>query len=341
MSQGSTSKPDLAFSARICGGRVDWVRQSILLALGALIVFLLPGVAVADESRCAEMFPDVPWRTSPSQGPATVATAGMNEATAQRFTDDVDRIAGLVEGEIGGMEGTAVCLATPELSDGFSGLVVPGQRLHAAVFAEEKVFAISAVETRMVNDAIAFGLPQIGLRELAEELGLEDGYPEPLGSTIAHWYLARDIGRLDQYRSEMTVTIYLDDVTPEDRTIEDAMVWVGDRKEDPYLYDPQFVGSQMGVFIDFAVAKEGAEILRQPDQVTWAELEKAWRISIRDQFPRGDFGLWWGVGIFVGFIALAILLAWGRRRQKRREATRRPTPPADESLFGSDAGGGS
>jgi len=312
------------------------VRQTILLALGALVVFLLPGVAAADQSRCAEVFPDVPWQTSASEGPVSVATAGMNEATTQRFTADVERIAGLVEAEIGGLEGTAVCLATPELSDGFSELVARGQRLHAGVFAEEKVFVISAVETRMVNDAIAFGLPQIALRQLADELGLAGGYPDPLGSTIAHWYLARDIGRLDQYRSQLTVTIYLDDVTPEDRTVEDAMMWVGDLKEDPFLFDPQFVGSQMGVFIDFAVAEEGPEILRHTDQRTWAELEKAWRISIRDQFPRGDFGLWWGVGIFVGFIVLAILLAWGRRRQKRREATRRPTPPADESLFASE-----
>ena len=95
----------------------------------------------------------------------------------------------------------------------------------------------------------------------------------------------------------------------------------------------------MGVFIDYAVAEEGIDVLRSTDQPTWADLEKRWRISIRDLFPRGSFGMWTGVAIVVVFVSLAIFLAVDQRRRKRKAAQRRPTPPADESLFtaGSEA----
>ncbi|MCP3998241.1 MAG: hypothetical protein GY722_24740 [bacterium] len=309
------------------------MRHTTKLVLIVLVLFLLPGVAVADEAECAAHFPAAEWTEYAVDGPVALATAGMNDATSERFSADVARVADLVDDELGGMAGTSVCLATPAVSDAFSHLVAPGQRLHVGVFGEEKILALSAVETRMIDDSIAFGLPQIALWQIAADLGLEQGYPEPLGSTVAHWYLARDTNRLQEYRSQLSVVIYLDDPNPEERTAEDAVMWVGDRKEDPSFFDPQFIGSQMGVFIDFAVAEEGPAIFLQTDQPTWAALEREWRIAIRDQFPRGDFGMWWGVGIVVVFVLLAILLAWGRRRQKRKAAQRRPTPPADESLF--------
>ncbi len=320
-------------------GRVMCVRQSILLALAALGLLLVPGSADADAARCESRFPGADWQTYPVDAPVTVATAGMTDAMSLRLAADVNRVASLIEAELGGLDGAAICLATPELAPVFSDLVAPGQRLHVGVFAEEKIMALSAVETRTIDDAIAFGLPHIAIWHVADELGLPDGYPEPLGSTIAHWYLARDTARLEQFRSQLVVAIYLDDPNPEERTLEDAALWVGDVKEDPYFFDPQFVGSQMGVFIDYAVAEEGTEVLRAVDQATWAGLENRWRISIRDEFPRGNFGVWIGVGIFVGFIVLAGLLAWGRRRQKRKAAQRRPTPPADEGLFESQVDG--
>jgi hypothetical protein len=306
------------------------------LALIALF-FVLPASAAADEEVCSERFPEVEWRTYDVAGPTTLATAGMNDATSERFAADVGRLSTLIQTEIGALDGSAVCLATPEQAPAFSDLVAAGQRLHVAVFGEDRIVALYAVETRMIDDALAYALPHVALWNLADELGLEGGYPEPLGSTIAHWYVARDTGRLDQYRSELVVTLFLDDPNPEDRTLADAVPWVGDRREDPYLFDPQFIGSQMGVFVDFAVAEEGVSILRVTDQETWAGLENRWRISIRDEFPRGNFGVWWGVGIFVFFILLAIAIALDRRRRKRKAAQRRPTPPADEELFESRA----
>ncbi len=309
------------------------MRHIFVLALSALVLLVAPATASASEQRCTEEFPGADWETYAIDAPVTLATAGMNSATSQRFAADVTAISNLVQSEIGGLEGTAICLATPELAPVFGDFVARGQRLHVGVFAEEKVLALSAVETRMVDDAITFGIPHIALWSLANELGIDDGYPEPLGSTIAHWYLARQTDRLERYRTELVVTLFLDDPNPEERTEADALDWVGDVRPDPYFFDPQFIGSQMGVFIDFAVAEEGVDVLRATDQATWAELEKRWRISIRDEFPRGSYGVWWGVAIVVVFVLLAIILAWQKRRSNRRAAERKPTPPVDESLF--------
>ncbi len=308
------------------------------MALAALILFMLPGGASADAERCSEEFPGLEWTAYATDAPMTMATAGLNEATSERFAADVARVSKKVDADIGGLTDSVVCLATPELAEEFSSFVAPGQRLHAGVFGEKRLLVIVAVETRMIDDAIAFGIPHVALWQVGTELGLEGGYPEPLGSTIAHWYLARDTDRLDRFRNELVVTLFLDDPNPEERTAADALPWVGETKLDPYYFDPQFIGSQMGVFIDFAVAEEGAAVLRDPRQETWAELENRWRVSIRDEFPRGDFGVWWGVGIVVSFISLAILLALLKRYEKRRAARRRPTPPADESLFATKTG---
>jgi hypothetical protein len=189
----------------------------------------------------------------------------------------------------------------------------------------------------MIDDSIAFGLPQIALAQLSVDLGLENGYPDPLGTTIAHWYLARETGRLDRYRSEIVIALFLDDPNPQQRTAADAIPWVSDIKSDPYLFDPQFLGSQMGVFIDYVVSQEGTSVFRKTDQATWAGLENRWRIWIRDQYPRGSFGMWWGVAIVIIFVIAAILLAWITRRQRKRAEMKRPTPPPDESLFRSAA----
>jgi hypothetical protein len=317
------------------------VRHSLTIALVALTVLLgTPGTAAADSSRCADLFPDVSWVPQQIDGPTALETAGMNDAESERFARVVADQSQLIESEIGGLSGSTVCLATTELAAAFSAYAPVGQRLHAGVFAEERVLVLAAMETRMIDDAIAFGLPQLALAQVASELGIAGGYPEPLGSTIAYWYLARATDRLERYRSGLVISMFLDDPNPEERTDADAVQWVSERKPDPSFFDPQFLGSPMGVFIDYAVSQRGIGVLRDLDQATWAGLEKAWRISIRDQYPRGNFGIWWGVGIVVVFVLLALLLAWLKRRENRLAAARAPTPPPDEALFGSGSGGG-
>ena len=309
------------------------MRHIILIALTALAISWLQGPAGADQDRCAEHFPGVDWVTIEIEGPATVATAGMSPEMSARFAADVEANANLIEGEIGGLEGAVACLATPALAEAFSDFASAGQRLHAGVFGEEKVLVISAVEIRMVDDAIAFGLPHIALSQVAADLGLEDGYPEPLGSTIAHWYLARYTDRIERYRGDLVVALFLDDPNPDLRTLEDATGWTLDRKSEPFFYDPQFIASQMGVFVEHATSARGLEVIRDPRQETWAALENQWRVQLRAELPQGSFGVYWGVALVVTFLLLALLLAWLKRRQNKRKAQRRPTPPVDESLF--------
>lgn len=303
-----------------------------LVALGLLSA----GSANADQDRCAARFPEAEWTPVEIDAPVTVATAGMTPEMTARFAADVERNSGRINDEIGGLDGVAVCLATPEIRLDMGDLIAEGQRLHVAAFGEERLLALSAVEIRLVDDSIAYGLPHIALYQTARDLGLDGDYPEPLASTIAHWYLARDNGRLERYHTELTVTLFLDDPNPEKRTAEEATLWVAVPGEEPFVFDPQFVASPMGDFIDYAVATHGIDVIRDPKQETWGPLENEWRVAMRDELlagRQGSYGAEWGVALVVVVVLLAILLALQKRRQKKRAAQRRPTPPADESLF--------
>ncbi len=312
------------------------MRLTISAALVALLTFALSGPAHADEDRCTERFPETEWTAIEIDAPATFATSAMTVEMAARFAADVERIATRVQSELGGLDGVAVCLTLPEVKLDVGDLAAEGQRLHVATYGEDKLFVLSAVELRSIDDAIAFGLPHIALWEAAAQLEYPGGYPEPLGSTIAHWYLARDINRVERYHVQLVVGLFLDDPNPEKRTAEDATRWLDGAKADPFLFDPQFVASPMGDFIEYAVTTRGVEVLRDLRQETWGPLENEWRVAMRDELlagRTGSYGAEWGVTIVVVFLVLTVLMAWGKRRQKRRAATRRPTPPADESLF--------
>ena len=69
------------------------MRQSIFVAVALFALALLPSSARADEARCGELFPGVDWVSVDADGPATVATAGMNTATSERYAADVARVA--------------------------------------------------------------------------------------------------------------------------------------------------------------------------------------------------------------------------------------------------------
>jgi hypothetical protein len=316
------------------------VRQSIVVAFLVLLGLPTIGVAIAEEDRCSTRFPDVEWATIDVDAPVTVATAGMRPEMAVRFAADVERVASQVDSEIGGLDEVAVCLATPEITLDVGDLVAPGQRLHVAAFGEEKLLALSAVEIRFVDDAIAFGLPHIALYQVAQEVGIDGAYPEPLASTIGHWYLARANGRLERNHTELVVGLFLDDPNPDQRTDAEATSWVATPGEDPFVFDPQFVASPMGDFVDYATRTYGFAIVRDPVQETWGPLEKEWRVAMRDELlegRQGSYGAEWGVAVVVVFIILAILLALQQHRRKKRAAERLPTPPADESLFESSS----
>ena len=309
-------------------GRVVGVRHSIAGMLAALLIFATSGSAQGNEDRCRVAFPNAEWISVDSDGPMSVATSGMPPEMAARFAGDVARVASMVQAELGGLDGAVACLATPGSQLDVSDLVAEGQRLHVAVFGEEKILVISAVEIRMVADSFAFGIPHIALWQLADDLGLTDGYPEPLATTIGHWYLARDNGRLDRYHSELVVQLFLDDPNPAERTSADATRWTAGNQQDPLLFDPQFVASPMGDFIDYAVGSRGVAVLRDPSQETWGPLENEWRVALRDELLAGRTGSWgaeWGVAIVVFFVLLAALLGPAPPKEAPGDATTDPS----------------
>ena len=201
--------------------------------LVAAFCFLVAVPVSAAADRCAERFPHVSWSSVAVDAPVTVATSGMSAEMATRYARDAERVANMIEAELGGLEGSAMCLTIPGAQLDVGDLVPEGQRLHVAVFGEERLFALSAVEIRMVDDAIAFGLPHLALWQLADELGLPEGYPEPLGSTISHWYLARDNDRMERYHTELVVQLFLDDPNPDQRTAAETTPWVSGASPDP------------------------------------------------------------------------------------------------------------
>lgn len=327
-------------------GRVHAVRHRLTFGLiglvAAQLVFVAGAAHAADSDRCSARFPDVTWIEYPVTAPVTVATSGLNEATSERFAEDAARNANRIAADFGGLDGVAVCITAPEVRLDLGGLVAQGQRLHVGAFGAEKMLVVSAVEISQMDDGIAFGLADIAAWNVATELGLDDGYPQPLASAIGHWFLARDNGRTERYHSEMVVNMFLDNPNPDELMAEDETVWTASAQDDPFLFDPQFVASPIGDLIDHAVATHGAEVLLQPQQDVWGPLEREWRISLKDELladRSGQLDAVWGVAIAVFFILLTVALALQRRRQKRRARQKRPTPPADETLFGSASSG--
>jgi len=294
--------------------------------------------AAAGGDRCAARFPEVTWGEYSVAAPVTVATSGLNEAMSERFAEDAARNANRIEADFGGVDGVAVCITAQETRLDLGGLVARGQRLHVGAFGAEKMLVISAVEIGQMSDGIAFGLADIAAWNVAAEIGMNDGYPQPLAGAVGHWFLARDNGRTERYHSQLVVNMFLDNPNPEQLTADDETVWTASSQDDPLLFDPQFIASPIGDFIDYAVTTHGTGVLRQPQQDVWGPLEREWRIALKDELlanRTGQLDAVWGIAIVAFFILLTVGLALQRRRQKRRAGQKRPTPPADETLFGS------
>jgi hypothetical protein len=314
-----------------------------VLAVGLVIAAcaLLAGEARAEpEGRCATRFPEVTWTEYPVVASVTVATSGLNQATSERFAADAARNANRIAADFGGLDDVTVCITDQEARLDLGGLVARGQRLHVGAFGAENMLVISAVEIGRVSDGIAFGLADVAAWNVAADLGLEAGYPQPLAGAIGHWFLARDNDRLDRYHAEMVVNMFLDNPNPDQITQDEETNWTSGSQDDPFLFDPQFVASPIGDFIQYAVAARGSEVLHQPEQAVWGPLERDWRISLKEELlanRQGQLDAFWGIAIVAFFVLLTVGLAVQRRRQKLRSRLKRPTPPPDETLFGSDA----
>ena len=86
-----------------------------MAGLVGLLGLLSAGAADADQDRCETRFPEAEWTPVQVDAPVTVATAGMTPEMTARFAADVERNSNRIHDEIGGLDGVAVCLTTPEI----------------------------------------------------------------------------------------------------------------------------------------------------------------------------------------------------------------------------------
>lgn len=289
-----------------------------ILLIGMLLVwqFAFPGAAsAAKASGCSERFPAADWIESAVVGPATLWIADIEDAVAARYADQVAAITTILESDLGALDPIDVCIFGSDVMLDATGLLPENQRLHAVVFPQDDTVVVGAILPQFLEEAVAFGLAYTGLWQVGEDLAL-DGYPEPLATTVAQWYMARVKDRLDQHRSAMRTGLFLSD--PEGKA--EGGVWTGEAQSTAYVWNPQFLESPIGDMVEFAVATRGVEVLRDVSTETWADVESEYRLTLRQELVGDGSGSAWmyGAGIVIGVLILAGIVAWLAHRDRRK-----------------------
>jgi hypothetical protein len=187
---------------------------------------------------------------------------------------------------------------------------------------EEQLVAMNTDRnTRFVAPAMAFALPQ---HALYQNNG-NRAFPEPIASTISHWYRARILDRLPYYHNDEMTSNFFD--------TEARFVWTVGEQEPFQSWNPEGNVSSIGDFIDYATAAHGNEILLETDGQVWAEIEGEWRTALRVELTgRSTPTTGWKIGIaiivivMVGGIGLAIGSVIHSRRTRQRPETEAPIP---------------
>jgi hypothetical protein len=240
---------------------------------------------------------------------------------AARFADEIGIAEEWIVDEIGPFEAT-VCLVGPDSVFDTDRFLVGSQQFHIVSDLEEQLVAMDTDRsTRFVAPAMAFALPQ---HALYQNNG-NRGFPEPIASTISHWYRARILDRLPYYHNDEMTSNFFD--------TEARLVWTAGEQEPFQSWNPEGNVSSIGDFIDFATTARGNEILLTTDGQVWAEIEGEWRTALRVELTgRSTPTTGWRIGIaiivivMVGGIGLAIGSVIHSRRTKQRPVTEAPIP---------------
>lgn len=297
----------------------SWRHWALISALAFLLVFVVGAPGFAQRSTpCDEQFSDQEWEIVQAGSGVTTYATELDPDIAARFAADAEGTAAAFAADFGSFHPSTLCLfgsaTSLEASElEASGLLPPGQRLHAAAFKPEATLFIDTQQFRLVPDAIALGLAEIGLWHVAGP----DGYPEPLASAIAQWYVARQNDKLEQHRSTMRVFSFFNDPSGTAPPTD----WFAGKQEPLSVWNPEFQESPVGDFVATAIAASGPEILAKPDPAVWAQADIAWRSDLRDELLQGaDDSREWvgGVLLAVGIVVLALLTGWWGWRRSRR-----------------------
>lgn len=299
---------------------IRMTRQLFSLTLVALVsasTFAAAGALAQAESPCEERFPEQDWFAVSDADGVDTYQAALSQEIGERFAATAADAASVIKADIGVFPDTTLCVFGGSTTLNSEGLLPEGQRLHAATFAADAVLVVDAQQARLVDDAITFGMAHIGLWHLAAEQG-DSGYPEPLAGAIKQWYVSRASGNLEQHHSVMRVSNFFND--PEGDA--SAADWFADSQVPIIVWNPEYQESPIGDFVEDAVARNGTQMLRQPEKAEWAAAELVWRSALREELLQGaDESREWigGVLLAVGAVLGALGLALWSRHQNRRK----------------------
>ncbi|HSJ71380.1 MAG TPA: hypothetical protein VLA29_07040 [Acidimicrobiia bacterium] len=308
------------------------MRRVLALVPVLVVMGAVPAVAQAT-SRCAEVFPDTEW-TAIEGLTVDVGVAGVVAGEVERFSNEIEASAARIQDDIGGLDGVAVCLASRDAEFDTSSYVAPTRRFHALLDGRENVLALSTERVGAIKPGAAFGLAQLALWNNSGG----EGWPEPLASTIAHWYRAIALDRLDQYHVQvMGADFGVDPVTGEsnyglDFTTHPRIDWVEYAQPASRTWDPSTNDEPIGDFIEYTVTQEGSSVLLDTDEDSWTRREEAWRVALlQDLTGRTTPTTGWRTGVIIA-IALVIFASgvaiggWYSKRRKPRIETPPPVP---------------
>lgn len=306
--------------------------SSRLLAATALVgILAVPtsgGNAAGPVSRCAGRFPAATFDTTAEAGPVMVHGSGISQAMTDRFADDFGDLVDPLQQEMGGLEGTAVCIFDDTLPLDGDALDWPSsQRLRAVAFGEEKLVVLSAWLIGTVPEG-----GHNGLLHVAQWQASAGDYPEPFGNDVKGWYRNRLDGTVEAMH-----TLFVRQSVAEPL----AMIpWSAGEMTDPLVWNPEFGYGGGGDFTNFVVAREGVSILTAPSEADLVDLDRQWRAQLSDEAGNPEGGTrGWVIGLVavVGVVILAVLMAlWARYTRKRIErelreaATRESREPVEE-----------
>ena len=306
-------------------------RLAFVAIAGWFMVFAMANTADAqDATRCATLFPEAEWVAGESSI-LDIGFSAVPEGRAERFTAEIEATAAAVSSDIGGLEGSAVCVVGSDSAFDPAPYIERTKRFHAVLDHDNDVLLLSAASPGNIERAAAFGVPHLALWNLSGGVG----WPEPLASTIGQWYRAVALDRMAQYRVQSTGADFsVDPITGEgnfglDFSTEARIAWTESTQPALRTWDPSRNDAPIGYFIEYTVASEGPEVLADTDADTWQGREALWRQSlVSDLTGRTEPTTGWisGISLAVAVLVVAAVLAIGgfvmkRRRNRRRIAT--------------------
>lgn len=292
----------------------------VVLVLGAMTLASLGAASADTGDTCAVRFPEASWSIV-SVGSVSIEESGLAPEMAARFADEIGIAEEWLVDEIGPFEVNVCLIGAGSLFD-VDRYREGSQRFHIASDLEEQLVVMNTVQSvGFVAPGMAFALTHHALYQNNGQVA----FPEPLASSIAHWYRARMLDRLPYYHNdEMTSNLF---------DTESRIDWTAGQQEIFRTWNPERNFRSIGDFVDFAARTRGLDILLVTNGAAWAEIEGEWRTALRIELTgRSTPTTGWKVGIaiivtiLVTGIAVATISIVQQRRGKRRPPTEAPIP---------------